>query len=66
MVVYHLLCSDPCHPGVLCSGLGLAPTGAVLCLTEHIGELLMCLLVYQPVCMSKVIYLIWKKQQLRN
>ena len=53
MVVYHLLCSDPCHPGVLCSGL--APTGAILRLTEHIGELLMCLLVYQPVCQRSYI-----------
>ena len=58
MVVYHLLCSDPHHPGVLHSGL--APTGAVLCLTEHIGKLLVCLLVYRPVSVKGRIFAMGK------
>ena len=37
-----LLCSDPHHPSVL--HCGLAPAGAVLRVTEHIGKLLRSLM----------------------
>ena len=48
MILYYLLCSDPRRRSVLRSGL--APAGAVLRQTEHIGNLLgslMCLLANQ-------------------
>ena len=63
MTLYYLLSSDPRHPSVLHSGL--APAGSVLRPTEHVGKLLcslMCLFVYLT-CLSKIIYLIWEKQQ---